>query len=251
MRTAKLLLFVFFCSFYGGIVQAATLKDKPATILYPAGHYLEGWPRTVGNDMYGYNYQAHTFKGSFANVYLGGDGYPPYGGDTEAYYQGLVEYGFAANVGEAEALVSATGYWADRDIAMHMKWNDQWLSNQDRGDDALDPVPDGNLDRHYGYPSYTGSGAWLTNHRSGIDYLEHNGRIKQVRWSQFVKFVVPPSTAVNVDGIWYTADGVEIGPERFGSFAVVQYISNDPVYGEHGVFYRSPNGSGFGMYGPE
>jgi hypothetical protein len=41
-----------------------------------------------------------------------------------------------------------------------MKWNDAWLSNQNCDDDDL-------LDRHLGYDTYRGSGAWLTNHMSG------------------------------------------------------------------------------------
>ena len=39
----------------------------------------------TGYDVFGYNYQAHLFNGSYANVYLGGAGFPPYEGDTEAY----------------------------------------------------------------------------------------------------------------------------------------------------------------------
>ena len=47
-----------------------------------------------------------------------------------------------------------------KDVKLSMKWNDAWLSNKDcDGDDTLD--------RHYGYDSYIGSGAWLTNHQSG------------------------------------------------------------------------------------
>lgn len=251
MKIDKLILIALCLTVFAGISGANTLQDKPATIFYPAGHYLEGWPRSVGTDMFGYNYQAHKFNGSFANVYLGGDGYPPYMGDTDAYYEGMVLYGFAGTVEEAEAILSAMWYWDSRDERLVMKWNDTWLSNQDRGDDFGGTVPDGDLDRHYGYPTYKGSGAYVTNHRSGIDYIEHKGKIKQVRWSYFIKIITPPSDAVKVDGYWYTADGIEIGPDRFGNFAAVQMISNDPVYGENGILYRSPNGPGFGIYSPE
>jgi len=48
--------------------------------------------------------------------------------------------------------------YADDDLLM--KWNDAWLSNMDCDGDTR-------LDRHNGYPSYIGSGAWLTNHQSG------------------------------------------------------------------------------------
>ncbi len=251
MRTAKAMLFVFCCMIYGGMVQGATLKDKEPSIFYPAGHYLEGWAKIVGTDIYGYNYQAHKFSGFFANVYLGGDGYPPYWGDTEAYYQALVEEGLAATVEEAEAMLSAWWYWESRDIDLGMKWNDAWLSNQDWGNDSGGSVPDGNLDRHYGYPTYTGSGAWVTNHRSGTYEVERKGKIKQAKWNYFIKIVTPPSTAIMVNGVWYTEDGVEIGPERYGSFAAVQIIVNDPFAGVHGKLYGSPAGSGFGVYGPE
>lgn len=52
-----------------------------------------------------------------------------------------------------------------KDVELSMKWNDAWLSNKDCDDD-------GELDRHYGYPSYIGSGAWLTNHQSGYDSMQ-------------------------------------------------------------------------------
>jgi len=46
------------------------------------------------------------------------------------------------------------------DVHLIMKWNDAWLSNKSCDYDLL-------LDRHYGYPTYIGSGAWLTNHMWG------------------------------------------------------------------------------------
>jgi len=42
-------------------------------------------PKPTGYDPYGYNYQAHLFKGSYYNVYSGGEGYLPYKGDAETY----------------------------------------------------------------------------------------------------------------------------------------------------------------------
>ena len=251
MKIIRSAFIVLACTLLSGMSFAGTLQDKPATIFYPAGHYLEGWPRTVGVDLFGYNYQAHRFTGWFANVYLGGDGYPPYGGDTEGYYEALVEYGYFASVADAEAVLSAFDYWDQRDQWLVMKWNDAWLSNKDLGDDFGGTVPDGNLDRHFGYPTYSGSGAWVTNHRSGIDYIEKNGEMKQVRWSYFIKIITPPSDAYKIAGVWYTAEGELIGPDRFGNFAAVQIISNDPVYDENGLLYGSPAGVGFGVYGPE
>lgn len=251
MRKNKTLLFAICFVICAGAIRAATLKDRDPTIFYPAGHYLEGMPRTLGTDIFGYNYQAHAFRGSFANVYLGGDGYPPYGGDTESYYLELVEEGLAATVEEAESLLRAMWYWTDRDMALVMKWNEAWLSNKDLGDDSGGTEPDGQLDRHYGYASYAGSGAWLTNHRAGSYPTEQNGQTIEAHWTYFIKIVTPPGTAIKVDGIWYTADGVEIGPERYGAFAAVHIIGNDPFGGIHGRLYGSPSGPGFGIYGPE
>lgn len=142
------------------------------------------------------------------------------------------------------------GYYCDayRDAAwcqdykedkLSMKWNDAWLSNKDCDDDGL-------LDRHYGHDSYIGSGAWLTNHMSG-EY-EYNGKI--CKWTYFVKIVAAPADAYLEDGIWYTADGTEIGPEIWGAFATIQTVENDPCAGIHGAQYISPVGPGFGKFNP-
>jgi hypothetical protein len=119
-----------------------------------------------------------------------------------------------------------------------MKWNDAWLSNKDCDGD-------GKLDRHYGYPSYIGSGAWLTNHQSGT-YEGENG--ETCKWEYFVKIVAVPEDAKLRDGIWYTADDKEIGPDIWGNFAIVQEVYNDPCAGSHGIQYLSPMGPGLGKW---
>jgi len=125
-----------------------------------------------------------------------------------------------------------------KDVSLMMKWNDAWLSNKDCDGDGL-------LDRHYGYDSYIGSGAWLTNHQSG-EYEDGNGNI--CRWYYFVKIVAVPLDAYEENGIWYTADGNEIGPSIWGSFAIIQQVSNDPCAGEKGILYRSPVRPGLGKW---
>ncbi len=199
---------------------------------YSDGHYLEGEPLTIGYDIFGYNYQAHLFNESYANAYLGraGSGYPPYCGDDEAYYERLVDEGYAVDVAAAELLISAHWTWPYRDTWVNMKWNDAWLSNKDcDGDDALD--------RHYGFPSYSGSGAWLTNHIRGVDELTGEYYV------YFVKIVAPPADAVLDGGIWYTANGIEIGPVIWGSFAIIQEVESGI-----GAYYVSPSGPGFGKW---
>jgi len=115
-----------------------------------------------------------------------------------------------------------------------MKWNDAWLSNQDCDRDYK-------LDRHYGYPTYRGSGAWLTNHMSG-KYEDGTP------WTYFVKIIAAPLDAKVVGGVWFGADGIEIGPAIWGDFAILQEIINDPTTGDHGVSYKSPVGPGLGKW---
>jgi hypothetical protein len=118
---------------------------------------------------------------------------------------------------------------------LKMKWNDAWLSNKDCNGDGL-------LDRHYGFDSYIGSGAWLTNHQSGK--YEQDG--KTCRWNYFVKIVAAPADATLVDGVWYNAGNVEIGPVIWGEFAIIQEVENDPCAGVHGLQYSSPDRNGLG-----
>lgn len=126
-----------------------------------------------------------------------------------------------------------------KDVELMMKWNDAWISNKDCDGDGL-------LDRHYGFVSYIGSGAWLTNHQSG-EY-EEDGEI--CKWNYFVKIVAAPADATKVNDIWYNADGIEIGPDIWGQFAIVQQVENDACAGLHGLQYKSPAGPGFGQYIP-
>lgn len=129
--------------------------------------------------------------------------------------------------------------WANDNLIM--KWNDAWLSNKDCDGDGL-------LDRHYGFKTYIGSGAWCTNHQSGT-YLGNDG--KECKWVYFVKIVAAPADAVIVNGFWQDADENVIGPVIWGEFAIVQEINNDPCAGAKGPLYHSPVGPGFGKFKPE
>jgi hypothetical protein len=126
------------------------------------------------------------------------------------------------------------------DVDLMMKWNDAWLSNSDCSGDLL-------LDRHYGFASYIGSGAWLTNHQKGV-YTDGNG--KRQRWEYFVKIVAAPADATKVSGTWMAADGTEIGADIWGEFAIIQEVYNDTGTGDHGVLYVSPYSAGFGKFSP-
>jgi len=190
-----------------------TLQD--GVILYSSTHYLAGTPIPVGYDVYGYNYQGHVFKGSYANAYLGGYGFPPYEGSDEAY---LADNPTVVN----------NWAWVYRNTDLLMKWNDAWISNKDCDGD-------GKLDRYYGFDSYIGSGAWLTNHMKGGEGKE--------TWTYFTKIVAAPEDAVLGGSFWYTADGTEIGSVIWGQFATILEVESGS-----GVTYLSPAGPGFGQY---
>ena len=119
-----------------------------------------------------------------------------------------------------------------------MKWNDAWLSNMDCDGDGL-------LDRHLGYDSYIGSGAWVTNHWMNT-YTDEFGN--ECEYDEFIKIIAVPEDAELKDGYWYNADGVEIGESIWGSFAIIQYILNDPCAGVEGVQYKSPDHPGLGNW---
>jgi hypothetical protein len=139
------------------------------------------------------------------------------------------------NGGYCDAYRDAAWCQPYADINLIMKWNDAWLSNEDCDGDGM-------LDRHYGFDSYIGSGAWLTNHQWGS--YEMDGEICE--WDYFVKIVAAPADATLTDGIWYNADGTEIGPVIWGEFAIIQQVENDPCAGIEGLQYISPDHAGFG-----
>ena len=129
------------------------------------------------------------------------------------------------------------------EVELLMKWNDAWLSKVDCDGDFK-------LDRHYGFPTYSGSGAWLTNHQSG-SYEGSEGQT--CNWNYFVKIVAVPSDA-HVDepydndgnGTFYNLDGTMIGSQIWGAFAVIQQVENDACAGIHGLQFNSPDHSGLG-----
>jgi hypothetical protein len=229
---------------------------KGRTILYSSGHYLElVHPIKPGFDAFGYNYQAHLFNGYYTNSYLGKEGRPPYEGDDATYYLRLVEEGYFGTVQEADNfmngmhvdvwgdLVYDIWHWPYRDVILNMKWSDTWISNKDCNSD-------GKLDRGYSCDPEDADnsacpGAWLTNHQQGTCVLPDG---KENTWTYYVKIITPSEDAVSTAGVWHTADGAEIGPAIWGSFAVIQRVSNDACWDEHGLYDKSPAGPGFGKY---
>jgi hypothetical protein len=105
-------------------------------------------------------------------------------------------------------------------VDLTMKWNDAWLSNKDCDGDGL-------LDRHTGFETFRGSGAWLLNLMH--DSYELEGR--QCHWFALTKMVAAPLDAELVDGVWYDDDGEEIGPAIWDDFAIVKDKLFDPCGG--------------------
>jgi len=54
-------------------------------------------------------------------------------------------------------------------------------------------------------------------------------------WDYFVKIVAAPADAYKDAGVWYAADGTEIGPVIWGAFAIIQEVENDPCAGISGA----------------
>lgn len=185
-------------------------ENRCGTIQQGSIYTGDGELINVGYSEWGYNYQGDIFNGMYCD-------YHP------VYRPGGAKYAWCQE-----------NYGNDR---LMMKWNNAWLSNKDCDNDGL-------LDRHFGYDNYIGSGAWLTNHMSGI--YEENG--KSCSWNYFVKIVAVPSDAELIGGVWYLADNTELGEEIWGAFATIQSIYNDTCTGEHGVEYLSPAGPGFGKF---
>lgn len=194
--------------------QEKTKKEDGCTTIQSGELYgSDGGLLVTGYNEWGYNYQAHMFNGAWCD-------YHP------TYRSG-----------------GANHDWCMENMAgveLMMKWNDAWLANKDCDGDNL-------LDRHFGYSSYIGSGAWLTNHERGT-YKSDNGQTCD--YNYFVKIVAAPADAEKKDGYWYTADGTEIGSVIWGAFAITQEVENDPCAGLHGLQYRSPTSPGFGVYKP-
>jgi hypothetical protein len=140
------------------------------------------------------------------------------------------------NGGYCDAYRDAAWCQSYKDIEIVMKWNDAWLSNKDCDGDGL-------LDRHPGFTSYIGSGAWETNHMKGVYDMDG----KSCTWIDFYKIVAVPADAIKkANGMWYSASGTEIGQDIWGEFAIIEEIYNDPCGGFHGKVYISPDHAGLG-----
>lgn len=161
-------------------------------IVYPDGHYLEGQSVPSTTDAYGYRYwngKFGGFIGYFVNTELGFAGFPPYTGDYAAY---IAANPGASIFGDPNDFDS---FWSLKDLTLSIRWNDAYRSHTDCDGDGW-------FDRHWGYPTYQGSGAWYMN---WVD-----GYYAYLLWDTYSKVESVPSNAVLVNGLWFV-DDVEFG----------------------------------------
>ena len=150
-------------------------------------------------------------------------------GLDERGYNYLTQF-FRGPYCEADRTADCTTTTEYEGFDLVMKWNDAWLSNASCDFDTY-------LDRHLGFDSYIGSGAWLTNEISG-KYFKDGVMCK---WNYYVKIVAVPEKSELVNNTWYTAEGDKIGPVIWKEFAIIEATSDDPCGQIDGVEWTSPD----------
>ncbi len=206
--------------------KCATIQS--GKISYPNDHHLAGSYLSNGFDIFGYNYQAHIFKGLYANIYLGEAGFPPYKGNNDEY--------LSENPEVVNNWYIMTYYWPYRNDEVNMTWNDAWQPNKDCDNDGFLDVLD--------YPEILGSGGWENFHSKGT-YVNSNGKLCQ--WEQHSKIIALPENSTKVDDYWFDVDGNEIGKNFYNYWAIIQIGYNDPCgEGVEIEKYLSPFRAGLG-----
>ncbi len=197
------------------VVKNGLGKSSCTAIKDGALYGSDGDLLVLGYNEWGYNYQAHMFNGMWCDYH---PTYRPGGANHDWCMENMAN------------------------VELMMKWSDEWLANTDcNGDLRLDRGYSCNPNNPVNSGCY---GAWLTNHERGI--YEQDGEI--CKYESFVKIVAVPEDAYKSESVWYTVDGVEIGPVIWGAFATIQEFTNDPCEGGHEVAYKSMSPAGLGFY---
>jgi hypothetical protein len=110
--------------------------------------------------------------------------------------------------------------YSQQNYKVTTKWNDAYLSNTDCNGD-------GQLDQHYGYATYQGSGAWLTNRRTATYDQEGKTCIQD----SSLRIVAVPNGAYLNEFYWYSADGQLIGKMMGVGLAVTYQEFSDSCTG--------------------
>ncbi|PWE01431.1 hypothetical protein [Marinilabilia rubra] len=180
--------------------------------------------KLTGVDDWGFNWQAGHFDGFLINAILGDHmfmGMPHYKqaiyhGEGIEFWNNLVnQYPYIVYFMPASLL----------DCRVIMHWNEELVSKQGV------------------YPA-----TWLDANASiSFKFMMNNG---DENWSQFRKFVSVRSSDELINGIWYSEDGVEIGPYSYdwGTLVEIQTVSRGYIPEFFYEDMKSPNGPGYGKY---
>lgn len=204
------------CVAMGSAITAWAVKTEKSILhgdfVYPPGHYLAGETIRPGHDIFGVDLHSQTNNTNHMNHVLCWDGLPPYEGDDEAYFQRLVDEGFALDLAEAQAMMEAKPLWWCRTWRCVAWWNDGLLSND------VDLNDDGYLDSHpYGYLGPGMLPFELGQRDSGGAFegiwwnLRSTGPGDEGAGTMHLTLVAVPRDAVRIDGMWYDSSGNVIG----------------------------------------
>ncbi|WP_163710140.1 hypothetical protein [Mangrovibacterium lignilyticum] len=180
--------------------------------------------KVTGFDEWGFNWNAQQFNGYLVNMMLG-----------DAFFDGWPHYKQHVYNGEGQEfwdmLVANYDYWIYMmpfellDTKLNAHWNTGLISKEG------------------GYPAtWVDSDGWIVFKYSGV----MDGQC----WSHMRKLVSSRSTDMLVDGIWYNAEGEEIGFESmyWPELIVVQVVNEGEMPPFFYDEYNSPWGPGYGKY---
>jgi hypothetical protein len=186
-----------------------------------------GNEKITGFDEWGFNWNAHEFRGYTINMLLGDHafiGMPHYKkyvyhGEGMDFWDMLVsEFEYFPWLMPAELL----------DSRLISTWNEALISS----------------DGEYPANGWLDTGAWIV--------FDYSGRTGNESWKAMRKLVAARSTDHLTGGVWYNEAGEEIGLESmfWSDLIIVQVVNNGDVPPFPFFFedYNSPNGPGYGQY---
>lgn len=180
--------------------------------------------KVTGFDEWGFNWNAQQFNGYLINMILG-----------DSFFEGWPHYKQHVYNGEGpefwDMLVTSYDYWMYMmpgellDTKLNAHWNNGLISK-----DGVYPA------------SWVDSNGWIVFKYSGVADGQY--------WSHMRKLVSSRSTDMLIDGIWYNAEGDEIGFESmyWPELIVIQTVNEGDIPPFFYDEYNSPWGSGYGKY---
>jgi len=102
-------------------------------------------------------------------------------------------------------------------------------------------------------PDGSMSGTWSSNTGQSGDWTTTSGAVATCEYNVFTKMVTPSAEKgdYNADGVWYNADGEEIGAAIWGAYAITQIVKSDTCAETQGLQYKSSVSPGLGYYTPQ